>query len=52
MWSVQHLLLLEHSSMVYERDTPTTDDIEMRLCCDENRDNEDVLFQILEIYVQ
>ena len=32
--------------------SPTTDDIEMRLCADENRGNEDITFETLEIYVQ
>ena len=31
---------------------PTTNDIEMRICRNEERDNEDVLIQIVEIYVQ
>ena len=31
---------------------PTSDDIEMRLCCDESRNNEDITFETLEIYVQ
>ena len=31
---------------------PTTDDIEMRLCADEERVNEDITFETLEIYVQ
>ena len=30
----------------------TTDDIEMRLCRDEDRSNEDIAIQITEIYVQ
>ena len=32
--------------------SPTSDDIEMRLCADENRDNEDITIETLEIYVQ
>ena len=32
--------------------TPTRDDIEMRLCADENRVNEDINFETLELYVQ
>ena len=32
--------------------SPTTDDIEMRLCCDQPRSDEDVTFETLEIYVQ
>ena len=31
---------------------PTSDDIEMRLCADENRNNEDITFETLDIYVQ
>ena len=31
---------------------PTSDDIEMRLCSDEARGNEDINFETLEIYVQ
>ena len=31
---------------------PTTDDIEMRLCSDQDRDNEDITVEIIEIYVQ
>ena len=31
---------------------PTNDDIEMRLCSDENRSNEDITVEILELYVQ
>ena len=31
---------------------PTSDDIEMRLCADEGRANEDINFETLEIYVQ
>ena len=29
----------------------TTDDIELRICCDEGTDNEDVLIHLVEIYV-
>ena len=32
--------------------TPTTDDIELCLCLDEAISNEDVLFEIVELYVQ
>ena len=32
--------------------TPTTDDIQLRLCLDEVTSNEDVLFEIVELYVQ
>ena len=32
--------------------SPTSDDIEMRLCANENRDNEDITVETLEIYVQ
>ena len=32
--------------------TPTSDDIEMRLCADEDRVNEDINFETLELYVQ
>ena len=32
--------------------TPTTDDIELRLCLDEALSNEDVLFETVELYVQ
>ena len=32
--------------------SPATDDIEMRLCCDENRDNEDITVETVELYVQ
>ena len=31
---------------------PTSDDIEMRLCADSGRSNEDINFELLEIYVQ
>ena len=31
---------------------PTTDDIEMRVCRDEDRGNEDVFIQIVEVYIQ
>ena len=31
---------------------PTTDDIELRLCSDQNTDNEDVLIELVELYVQ
>ena len=31
---------------------PTSDDIEMRLCASEDRGNEDINFETLEIYVQ
>ena len=31
---------------------PTTDDIEVRLCCDETRSNEDVYVEHFELYVQ
>ena len=31
--------------------TPTTDDIEMRLCADENRNNEDITVETMELYV-
>ena len=30
----------------------TTDDIEMRVCRDEGRDNEDIAVEIVELYVQ
>ena len=32
--------------------TPTTDDIQLRLCLDEALNNEDVLFETVELYVQ
>ena len=32
--------------------TPTTDDIELRLCVDEALSNEDVLFETVELYAQ
>ena len=32
--------------------SPTSDDIEMRLCADENRSDEDITVESLEIYVQ
>ena len=32
--------------------TPTSDGIEMRMCADENRVNEDINFETLELYVQ
>ena len=32
--------------------TPTTDDIQLRLCKDEHISNEDVLLEIVELYVQ
>ena len=32
--------------------SPTTDDIEMRLCCDANRSDEDITIETLELYVQ
>ena len=32
--------------------SPTTADIEMRLCCDENRDNEDITVETIDLYVQ
>ena len=32
--------------------SPTSDDIEVRLCADEPRDNEDINFETLELYVQ
>ena len=31
---------------------PTSDDIEMRLCSDQNRNDEDITVESLEIYVQ
>ena len=31
---------------------PTTEDIEMRVCRNQNSDNEDILIQVVEIYVQ
>ena len=31
---------------------PTTEDIEMRVCRDEDSDNEDILIEIVEIYAQ
>jgi hypothetical protein len=33
-------------------DSPTNDDIELRVCRDQERGNEDVLIEIVEIYVQ
>ena len=35
-----------------ELSPPTSDDIEMRLCSDQARGNEDITFETLEIYVQ
>ena len=35
-----------------ELPSPTSDDIEMRVCCDEDRDNEDIAMSSVEIYVQ
>ena len=35
-----------------ELDQHTTDDIELRLCCDEDTSNEDVLIKSIELYVQ
>ena len=35
-----------------ELSTPTSDDIEMRVCCDEGRDNEDIVMSSVEIYIQ
>ena len=32
--------------------SPTTDNIEMRLCANENRNNEDITFESVELYVQ
>ena len=32
--------------------SPTTDDIEMRLCSDQERGNEDITFETLKIYIQ
>ena len=32
--------------------SPTSDDIEMRLCCDQNRSDEDITVETVEIYVQ
>ena len=32
--------------------SPTSDDIEMRLCSDQNRVNEDITVESLEIYIQ
>ena len=31
---------------------PTTERLEMRLCSDQDVDNEDALFQLVELYVQ
>ena len=30
----------------------TSDDIEMRLCSDQDRNDEDITFEIIELYVQ
>ena len=35
-----------------ELPSPTSDDIEMRVCCDEDRSNEDIAMSSVEIYVQ
>ena len=35
-----------------ELSTPTSDDIEMRVCCNESRRNEDIAMSSVEIYVQ
>ena len=35
-----------------ELSPPTSDDIEMRMCCDSSRSDEDITFETLEIYVQ
>ena len=35
-----------------ELSCPTTDPIEMRLCADQTRDDEDITFEKLELYVQ
>ena len=31
---------------------PTTDDIELRICCDQHRGDEDVLIQLVDIYIK
>ena len=35
-----------------ELPSPTSDDIEMRLCADQARDDEDVNFEMIELYVR
>ena len=35
-----------------ELHSPTSDDIEMRLCADQRRTDEDITFEVLELYVQ
>ena len=35
-----------------ELSSPISDDIEMRVCCDESRANEDIAMSSVEIYVQ
>ena len=43
-----------HNDTWFYRQLPkaTTDDIEMRVCRDEDRDNEDILIQSVDIYIQ
>ena len=43
-----------HDDTWFYRQLPeaTTDDIEMRVCRDEDRDNEDILIQSVDIYIQ
>ena len=44
-------ILLRGSTRIFQK-TPCTDDIEMRVCRDEDSSNEDTAIEMVEIYVQ
>ena len=54
LWPSQHLLLSKQPSMVLYKHTSTTmsDNIEMRICSDQNVDNEDTPIETIELYVK
>jgi hypothetical protein len=41
-----------HAWFYRQLSQPTTDDIEMRVCRDEDRENEDIQNQAIDLYVQ
>ena len=48
MWCIYVLDLMNAAQLLIS----STDDIEMRVCRDEGRDNEDIAIETVEIYVQ
>ena len=52
LWDGEGCRNHNHAWFYRQLPQPTTDDIEMRVCRDEDRDNEDILIQSVDIYIQ